>query len=311
MTALTAPLTRPGLMAFGIYPLLTWSGLQLGSHTFRHYLLPAIMLLGLLGWWLNYRRYRLIADTPTSRAASAALGEKVELYGTAACHPHAVNYSPLSGRRCVWYRCWRLPEDNNNQLDDILPLLSGNAPLLPSHGTSEESFLLRDGKQEVIVHPEGAEVQAPHREQWREGNERLIEEWIGEGDPLYVVGHLTSRGGEPYNNNDFHRDVGAKLAEWKQDPVSLKQRFDLDGNGQIDDKEWLAVRAAAAREVRQTQQQLAAMPVTLHMQQPQDGSPYLINTHSPQKGAQSYRWRAWLHALVALGSVLLWLSSRH
>jgi hypothetical protein len=67
--------------------------LKLGLPAFHHAILPAMLACGLIGWWLNYRRYRLIADTPTARAASAALGH-VELYGIAANHDSTVNYSP-------------------------------------------------------------------------------------------------------------------------------------------------------------------------------------------------------------------------
>ena len=300
--------TRNGWMAFGLYLLLGFAGLKLGLPVFRQLLLPAMLLCGLIGWWLNYRRYRLIADTPTARAATAALGH-VELYGVAANHERAVNYSPYSGRRCVWYRCWRYHNDRHSALSGrtLDPLTLDSGSLLSVPECSDQSFVLQDGKQAVIIHPEGAEVQPPHRESWQEGNETLVEEWIDEGDPLYVLGQLSSHGGVRPDQQAFRQDVGAKLSEWKQDQPALLRRFDLDGSGQISEQEWQLVRAAAEREVRQLHQQLASTPPTLHVRKPDDGKPYLINTLTPQGVAVSYRWRAWLHALAALLSLLLWL----
>lgn len=300
--------TRNGWMAFGLYLLLGIAGFKLGLPAFQHILLPAMLACGLIGWWLNYRRYRLIADTPTARAASAALGH-VELYGVAANHESAVNYSPYSGRRCVWYRCWRYHHERQaGSQDGVLePLALDSASLLSRPECSEQSFVLQDGKQTVIIHPEGAEVQSPHRESWQEGRETLVEEWIDEGDPLYVLGQLSSHGGVRPDQQAFRQDVGAKLSEWKRDQPALLRRFDLDANGQISEQEWLLVRAAAEREVSQLHQQLASTPATLHVRRPDDGKPFLINTLTPQAVARSYRWRAWLHALAALLSLLAWL----
>ncbi|WP_239688885.1 hypothetical protein [Aquitalea magnusonii] len=220
MLWLSSQWTRSGWAAFSLYPLLAFIGLKLGLHPFLHAGLPLLLACGLIGWWLNYRRYRLIADTPTAHAVSAALGH-VELCGIARNHPQAANYSPYSGRRCVWYRCWRYQNDRRGLNDSPLdPFGRGNSlPSLPEN--SELSFLLVDGKQEVIVNPEGAEVVAPHRESWQEGRETLVEEWIDEGDPLYVLGQLHSQGGSRPDVQSFRQDVGAKLAEWKQDQPAL------------------------------------------------------------------------------------------
>ncbi|WP_137010091.1 hypothetical protein [Aquitalea aquatilis] len=309
MLWLSSHWTRSGWAAFSLYPLLAFIGFKLGLPSFLHGVLPALLACGLIGWWLNYRRYRLIADTPTAHAASAALGH-VELCGVARNHPLAANYSPYSGRRCVWYRCWRYHNDrrglNGGSTLDPFERSNGLASL-PEN--SELSFLLLDGKQEVIINPEGAEVIAPHRESWQEGNETLVEEWIAEGDPLYVLGQLQSHGGSRPDQHSFRQDVGAKLAEWKQDQPALLRRHDLDGDGKISEQEWLLVRAAAEREVRQNYQQLASTPPTLHIGKPDDGKPYLINTLPPRQVARSYRLRAWLHALAALLSFIAWLYS--
>lgn len=302
MNWLTSPWLRNGWAGFSIYLILGWLSLRLGHHDFTRFALPAMSAAGVIGWWLTYRRYRLVADIPTSRLGSAALG-RVELYGTARCHDSAPIYSPLTGKRCVWYRCWRYRNDSRSQLDPTDLALSREM----QSEVSEWSFRLIDGKHEVIVQPDGAEVQAPHRESQRDGNDTLVEEWIAEGDPLYVTGQLESSAGPIPDASQFRRDVGQKLAEWKADPDWLKRRFDLDGNGSIDEQEWLAARAAAEREVRQTYKELAEAPPTLLMRRPDDGRPYLIDTRSPRDTARWYRLRAWLHAAAGAIAFIAWL----
>lgn len=287
------PLTGHGWLPFAGYPLALLLGTKLQPTLLYTLGLPLCIAFGLLAWWLNYRRYRVIADTPTSRAGSVALGY-VELFGHARSHERAPLYSTLSGRRCVWFRWERRYVGREGQLDPN------------QREESHASFLLQDGHGEVVVDPEQAEVHATHRQRWRDQDYLCSEEWIAEDEPLYVIGELGAIGGEAAAG-DGRRDVAARLAEWKYDQPALLRRFDLDRNGAIDEREWLAARAAAEREVRQQQQELAATPLTLHMQQPASGRPYLITTLSPRDGARAFRWRAWLHLGVALTGLLLWL----
>jgi len=290
--------TRNSWMAFSLYLLLASMGLRLGLHAFQHLALPAMVVCGLIGWWLNYRRYRLFADTPMARTASAALGH-VELHGQAWCHPQAANISPFSGRRCIWYRCRRQSRRRGNELSQPIDGRS-----LLQEDCSDLTFILRDGDSEVVVYPEGAEVQTQRRESWQEGPDTLTEEWIAEGDMLYVVGELQREGGSMPDARSFHQDVSALLTSWKQDSQGLLSRFDLDGDGQLSEQEWLLVRAAAERAVRNDYQAMAAQPLALILRQPADGRPFLLNTRPARVAARSYRVRAWLHALAAL--LCLW-----
>lgn len=72
-------------------------------------LIPAILLivggLVLFGFsWPLYKRHRVIADTPTAKAHSMAVGP-VELKGTAEVRPGAAPFTgPFSGLPCVSYR---------------------------------------------------------------------------------------------------------------------------------------------------------------------------------------------------------------
>ncbi|NIO43193.1 MAG: hypothetical protein GTO41_25390, partial [Burkholderiales bacterium] len=40
------------------------------------------------------------------------------------------------------------------------------------------------------------------------------------------------------------------LAEWKRDKDDLIERFDLDGDGEINEQEWMLARQQARRDVK-------------------------------------------------------------
>ncbi|WP_053077425.1 hypothetical protein [Chromobacterium sp. LK11] len=296
----------PGL-GLALY-LLAVAASLLGGEA-RHGLLIAAAV-GLIGWRLNYRHYRQIADTPTSRLASAALGQ-VELCGQARCHPGAPNHSPLSGRRCAWYRCWRIDERGKLDWEDWLTWAMQRSNRLatrtnPPAVSSDDSFLLVDGDAEATILPEAAQVAVRRRRRWHEDGMLLIEEWIDEGEAIYVRGQL--RRLEPRASAlDLRLDIGAKLAEWKHDKEDLLRRFDLDGDGQLSEQEWSLARAAAQGEVLALQQELARQPASLLLQGDDQGGPLIITTLSPQQSARLFRRRAWLHAAVALACALAWL----
>ncbi|MBI3146815.1 MAG: hypothetical protein HYZ18_16475, partial [Pseudogulbenkiania sp.] len=164
-------LTRHGWLAFAGYPAILLLGARLEPALLRTFGLPLSVVIGLVAWWLNYRRYRLIADTPTSRAGSVAQGY-VELFGQARSHERAPLYSTLSGRRCVWYRWERRYASREGPLDQ------------DQREESYATFLLQEGRGEVVVDPEQAEVHAVHRERWRDKEYLCSEEWIADGDLL-------------------------------------------------------------------------------------------------------------------------------
>ena len=294
-------------LSLGLY--LFAGAIWLGGGEARHALLLAVAI-GLFGWRQNYRRYRQIADTPTSRLASAALGQ-VEVCGIARCHPNAPNHSPLSGRRCAWYRCWRIDERGKLDWDDWLSWGMQRSTRLavrvnPPSFSSDDSFLLVDGDVEATVLPESAQVVARRRRRWHEDGMLLIEEWIDEGEAIYLRGQL-SRLEPRVGAIDLRLDIGAKLAEWKRNQAELLRRFDLDGNGQLDQREWGLARAAAQREVLTLHQELARQPACLLLNGDEQGGPLIITTLPPRQSADLFRRRAWLHAVVALICALAWL----
>src|SRR6266850_1731006 len=154
------------------------------------------------------REERLIADTPTSRVRSVAMGV-AELAGIARQKLPLV--SPLTGAGCVYYR------------------------------------YLEDETGRILVDPEGGEtiLNRAYRETKREGGwlgrRRRYSEWrITQGQPVYVMGTVRKL-------TDAILERRVRLTEQVQALKRDKGRlmsFDADKDGTISGEEWeAAVRA--------------------------------------------------------------------
>lgn len=253
-------------------------------------------LVSLVAWAGNYRRNRAIADLPTSRIGSAAQGY-VELYGRALPDPEHLIVSPFSAVRCVWYRFQVFQRHDRRHWH------------LTHEGASHETFVISDGTGQCFVDPDHAEVVGPERRVSYAGDYKRVEEILFAGS-IYVLGEFTTVGGSnmPLNQRE---DVSELLAEWKRDKAGLLERFDLDGNGEIDLKEWELARLAAAREVERQHRELRAAPGVHVMRAPADGRLFLLSSLSPQRLKRRYLLLCWLHGLVfvALMLALLHLQS--
>lgn len=259
--------------------------------------------LGLVGglacfyWlWRAYRRYRLMADTPTSRLRSAAQGY-VEIHGE--CFPFEGRplVGRLTGRECVWYRyeiAKYVRSGKNSHWKTV------------EQGISDDLFTLRDGTGECHVHPAGAEVQALHRDVWyghsREpvdgppddrprislrGRFRYTEHRLHAHDPLYALGYF-----ETIRPAGLQGGVGALLrdviSEWKQDYEILLRRFDTDGDGTLDLKEWERVRAEASLEAQRRLGELQAAPDVNVLARPPSDYPYVLSSHGEEATSKRY-----------------------
>jgi hypothetical protein len=249
--------------------------------------LAIVAALSLFAWSANFRRSRLISDTPTSRVGSAPQGY-VELYGKAKLHPGYNTISPASRRPCVWFRY--LVEQ---KIGDKWQRVDG--------GMSSDTFLLDDGSGRVVIDPDNAEIITTDRRSWREGTLRYKEWLLTPGDNLYALGELRTEGGSA-TQLDTRGDLDALLTQWKNDKPALLKRFDLDGNGQIDLKEWELARSAALREVRKTQQEVLSEPGVNMMRKPRDGRLYLLSDLSPQQMARRYGLWTFIQLAMALSA---------
>ncbi len=251
--------------------------------------------ISLVAWLSTLRRRRAIADTPTSRIASAAQGY-VELRGTGRPLDEPPLLSHLTSLPCLWYR-YQVEEKSGSEKWHTV-----------SSGESDVALILEDGSGRCLIDVDGAEILTRHKESWARDDRRYTEWKLLINDPLYALGEFRSIGGATLEL-DAGSDIKTLLAGWKNDQPTLLKRFDLNADGAIDINEWSLARRAARREVEKQHRQ-ARQEADLHtLRSPNNGQLYLISNLDPDKIARRYLWWAIFHLAVffaALGT-LPWL----
>lgn len=245
-----------------------------------------VLALALPASMAAYRRAREIDDTPTSRVASAAQGY-VELQGRARGLDGIPVRSPLTGLVCLWYRYAVQRRDGDRWVPD-------------DAGESDDSFILDDGSGQCLVDPAGALMMVARRDRWQQGGRRYTQWSLLDGDPLYALGDFATSGSVELVQRGTD-DVKALLAQWKQDPRQLAARFDLDGDGTVDLREWELARRQARREVEKAQREARSQAELHLLRRPRDGRPYIVSSFDPRRLARRFFAWAWLHfaALIA------------
>ncbi len=245
--------------------------------------------IGFFAWTSTFKRARTIADIATSRIASAAQGY-VEIYGRASVAAENLITSPLSGIACIWFRYWVYTKDNSDREWREI-----------SSGVSDTTFEIKDGTGSCVVDPDYAEVIAAEHRVSYQGSYKHVEELLFAGS-IYVLGEFSTIGGAN-SVLSLKEDVSFLLAEWKKDPVNLKKRFDLDGDGEIDLREWELARRQAIREVEAQHRELRLQTGVHIMRAPRDNRLYLISSLSPQKLRQRYILWSFFHLSVCFASI--------
>ena len=259
--------------------------------------LAALLTSGLFGWMRSIRHGRIILDTPTSRIASAAQGY-CELRGQGLPLSGVALLSPVNGLPVLWYRvqyeCRR-----------------GDKWVTTHTEESDTSILVDDGSGQCALDPEGAEMLITRKDIYPRGSDDRVIQWaLIRHDPIYAIGEFATLGSIA-PTADSAGQVRDLLAEWKRDRNHLLERFDLDGDGQIDLREWELARAQARREVTRAQRMAISSAETHIMRRPADGRLYLISDLDPNRLAMRYRYWSWFHLVVFLGSVatVAWLAN--
>ena len=267
------------------------------------------------GWWCLRRltQARYLLDTPTSKIRSAAQGY-VELYGVLQALPEAAIVGPLTGKPCLWWR-YKIEEYSGDGKKRSWRAVES--------GSSEAWLRLNDSTGDCLIDPRGAEVRPQTKEIWQ-GNQRhprgpvrggllsflssgdnyrYTEERLQVGEPLYAIGDFrTSAGG--HQGLDLGAAQGAVIREWKEDFAGLLQRFDSDGSGQLDEREWSRMRLAAQLEAEDRHRQASQRPAQNHMGRPKESQPFILSSHGEDHLARQFRWQAIGGGLLCLAGAL-------
>jgi hypothetical protein len=222
---------------------------------------------GLYAWgWRALRRRWVIANIPTSKARSVAMG-MVELKGKAKCAGNEPTVSPVRGLNCVWYLVIadRTEGSGKNRRTRVLLRCEVGVP-----------FHLEDDTGRVLVYPAGAEVTGievcytrmgtgagyglePSEDirhfcdmngiPWRSlplGTDIRVREYVVLADAdVYVLGEAGKVVDEAENRR---RKISTLLREWLKAPA---RRAELDTNhdGILQPEEWDAARSEAQSKV--------------------------------------------------------------
>jgi len=235
----------------------------------------------------------------------------------------------LSGLPCVWYR-YKIEQQ-------VTAHYKGHTQTrweVIEKDESTETFWLQDDTGRVVIDPEGADVTPRHKDEWRSssmlggmtrtinsasffashaghGTYRLTEERINPGERLYALGLLKSV--SSYTSQPaVDEDVRELLKDWKKDQPTLLQRFDLDKDGKIDEKEWMLARSQARRDVmKNRQEQVIHSADGLNVLGPtRDRSrPYILSAFTQSELTKRYRLWAMLYAgsCFLLGLAAVWI----
>ena len=252
----------------------------------------SLVLVGLTsfwGWYTNLKRYRTVADTPTSRIGSAPQGY-IEIVGRGKQPPGVSLVSPLTGLPCLWYR-FRVERQNDNHWEYV------------SSGISTDTFGVDDGSGRILVDPEGAEIITPHKQVSRSGGNRTTEWTLIEGETIYIIGEHITLGG-PGAMLDKKADLSTLLTEWKQNKPALLARFDANGDGEISLEEWAHVRQTASGEVDRDHFDKRLSDSIHLIRKPSGGQAFLIANREVALLVRHFRLWSWAHLALMLAALL-------
>jgi len=276
----------------------------------------ALILLSLFFGFRYFVRARIIAHTPTSKLRSAAQGF-IEIEGAGRPLDTAPLRSPLTFTPCLWYEVLieRQQGSGKNRRWETV-----------NRNRSDALLLVEDDTGEAYVDPDHARVVEHRKKRWRErggrswqagalggGSDqyRYTERVLLPGFPLYVLGWLETRGhrnGGVSKTEAVERRRQALIREW-QASEEHRQRFDIDGDGEISQREWdwalRLARSQAEKEVREADAEAGRGANVAHLlRRPDNGDPYIISGLDQETLVRRKYRRA---ALLVAGAVLLFV----
>ncbi|OOZ36588.1 EF-hand domain-containing protein [Solemya velesiana gill symbiont] len=316
---------------------ITEQMLHLSTGEFWLFLLLAVAASG-AGFWFAFRslmRARVIEDTPTAKIRSAQQGY-VELNGTALLMDGEPVHAPLTGIECCWYR-YKIEKRGDKNWRTV------------ESDSSDNLFLIQDQTGDCIIDPDGAEVTPSDRSVWygsdREPTERnpkrnpvlqqplfkvakflntnmsssfgsryrYTEERIYSGDMLYAIGLFKSL--DDMDHAKSRKELAMQLLrEWKRDQGTTLERFDKNGDGQIDMQEWEKARRTAAAEAGKEYTKQMENQVLHTLSSTGSGRhPFLISTLPEFNLVRRYRYYAGgsIIAFFIGGGIAAWMLGAH
>jgi len=283
--------------------------------------------LSFYGFVRNWKRLRLIEDTPTAKLRSAHQGY-IELEGKGRFIDDQPIYAPLSNHPCLWYSSKIEQQETfteNGRTQTRWNVVYSN--------TSEHRFKLTDGASSCDVDPGRAEVNGNEKLVWYGNTEwptrtqmlesqsivhamsnryRYSESLILPGQPLYILGQFSTASAMAQKSV---RDVMINVInEWKRDQPALRQRFDTNRDGNIDQQEWEAARSEAQVEAQRIYDQLVVEPDTNIIAKPANSSqPFIISVYPQTLLVRKFRRNSYAALTACIVSVCAtaWLIHVH
>jgi hypothetical protein len=262
-------------------------------------ILVAMTIVSGWTWHGAWRRWRIVADTPTARISSAAQGY-AELCGVARNLPEGPSSSALSGLPCCWYRYTIEERRGDNYYTE-------------EESQSDTPFLLEDRTGRCRIDPAGGEFHIERVRQWEDGDRRYSEWMIVDGDRLHALGEFRTERASAASVS--RGTLARRLSELKHDPTSLLEQFDLNRDGRIDGSEWEAAVAHVTHQ-EQTRQQTdpsGTRSAVYHwMRAPDDDRPLIVSTFATEHLERRLVLFAWAHLgiLLAAAAVVFALFAR-
>ncbi len=295
-----------------------------------HFTLGILLMAALLSLYYfarNWKRFRLIEDTPTAKLRSAHQGY-IELVGKGLSIDDQPIYAPLSNHPCLWYQSQIEQQETYTEKGRTQTRWN-----VVYKTISDQRFKLTDGTAVCLVDPNDAEVNGHEKLVWYGNTEwptrtqifesqsiihamanqyRYTESLILPGQPVYVLGQYKTWSAASQRSV---RDVMIHLINgWKQNQQQLRERFDTNKDGKIDQDEWEAAREEALLEAQKRHDQLALEPDENIIAKPdRSDRPFIISVYSQAVLAKKYRRHAAIAgaAWVLAVGYAIWLVHAH
>lgn len=171
--------------------------------------------------------------------------------------------------------------------------------------SSDNPFYLVDDTGRVLVDPREAAIETTMVCEddkpkfgyiWNMETTEDNYDFLPDGEPVTVIGFARELEAK---DSPRTRRVIERLREIKSDP-ELLAKYDLDGDGVIDEAEWEAVRREATEEIaRRPQGRIERLMIG---KPPLESAPYYIGKDSP---VESFRWKFMIALGVYAGLTLL------